>query len=254
MSVIRVEVNKDKFASLPAAEQTLFLGVAHLYNEVNATTKLLYWAATTPTGTEAQDHGRLSLLLMLIQLLAGKLNEGWELFTKAYFGSVLSREFEPALDASGREALQYLKRYFGKANEVNVIRNKFAFHYTPHELETVLPHVTEPLYAYMEADLAPNNLFFFSEAMTAQALVRVLSSEVRTRSFEELVETLFEVAASFAIASDAIMDAILTKSGHDLRVGQPVEVVLSGPLDFRAVPVPWFTDTSGVDKVSLGSA
>ncbi len=254
MSVIRAEISKPKLTSLPADEQTLLLGLAHLYNEVNALTKVLYWSAITPAETPAEKDGCLFLQLTFIQLLAGKLNEGWELLTGHYFGTALSRVYDSSLAPSGVEALAHLRRYFGRTNPIHAIRNSFAFHYQPQELATVLPQLADPLCAYMEAHVAPNNLFFFAETLVLQALSNLLSMLPRTRTFEQLIDELFKVAASFAAASDAIIDSMLSATPHPLTVGEPEQLAFSSLRRFEDVFIPWFTDTSHVQQLSIGSA
>jgi hypothetical protein len=244
MKVIRVQIEKDKLLSIPDVESTFFLALGHVANEINAITKMLYWAANTPAENDAEDHGRFTMMLLLILVLAGKLNESWELFNKSFFGTGLSRDYEPELDRKAATALQSLKSYFGSRNAANQIRNKFAFHYSPKDVGVVLPDIDEPLILYMDRESMPNNLFYFAETLLAQALLQFLEENVAKTSFDDLVKDFFDVSFWFNKVSDDLMDAIIRKSGEEFRVAGPEEVHFKALHDFSDIILPWFTDTS----------
>ena len=175
MDLTKVELDKEKLLSLTVPERTFFLALGHLSNELNASPKLLYWAANAPLDHEVHEAGQYSLMLMLIQLLAGKLNEGWRLFENFFFGSKLSIIYHPLLDDESSEALNNLRRYFGSTNSANIIRNTFSFHYSPEQVSDFLPHVEKELIAYMNSEAAPNNLFQFSETVLSDVLLNCLA-------------------------------------------------------------------------------
>jgi hypothetical protein len=60
MKVIRVEIGKYKLQDIPKDEYTFFLALGHAVDEINAITKMMYWAANTntPTKNDPEDHGR----------------------------------------------------------------------------------------------------------------------------------------------------------------------------------------------------
>ena len=243
MKVTRVHISKDQLLAIPEAERTFFLALAHMFNEINALTKMLYWAAHAPDSTEAEDHGRLSTMLMLTQLVAGKLNEGWALFTKSFFGAALSKQYEPKLTGEPAEALMQLKRYFGTRNALNTIRNNFAFHYSPQNVASVLPEIDEPLYLYMDRSSTPNNLFYFAETLMANALLSVLSND-EPKNLEDLVGEIFSVSMWFSQASDGLMDQIL-ESQPDGSLGAEMEEIQLDKLPgLREIFIPWFSDTT----------
>lgn len=254
MKVIDVQLQKDRLLTVPELERTLFLALGHAANELNAITKMLYWAANAPANTDAEDHGRFTILLLLIRLLAGKLNESWELLRTKFFGATLSHTYEPKLDDRATSALKSLKAYFGKENDCTRIRNRFAFHYSPDEVAAVLPDIDEQLHLYLERDVAPNNLFFFSEALLSQALLTLLEQDDKKMSLEDLAGELFKVAAWFAQLTDALMHAIIDTHGEELRSGEPQEIHFEGLQEFRSVALPWFTDTSNAIRLKSGSA
>jgi len=246
MKVINIQLQRDKLLSIPQDERRFFVSIGHSANEINAITKLMYWASITSINSQAEDHGRFTILLLLIRLLAGKLWESWVLYKSKFFGTAISRYYEPMLEGEPANALNSLKRYFGSRNAANLIRNHFGFHYSPDDVDRVLPEVDELLDLYLEREAAPNNLFFFSEALVGKALLVMLEEEGKQTSMEDLVDELFEVSAWFALASDGLMVAIIDRHGEELRARDPEEVQFDDLLDFRSIQLPWFTETAGV--------
>ena len=246
MKVIRVELGKGQLLAMPEPERAFFLTLGHILNELNALTRMMYWAAGTPAKENSpEDHGRFAVVLLLVRLLAGKLNEAWEFFQRSFFGAGLSKRYEPQLDDMAESALGLLKRYFGSRNHVHVIRNDFAFHYSPQEISAVLPKVEDRLPVYLEREVVPNNLFYSSEMLLAQALLEAIMDENDTDPYDSLVKELFDVSAWFAQASDGLLEAILMNHG-ELRISGPEEVQFEALENFQDVTIPWFTDTSHV--------
>ena len=96
----------------------------------------------------------------------------------------------------------------------------------------------------MEREYEPNNLFFFSEMLSAQALKKVLPDN--SDPLDSLLHELFDVAIWFAEASDGIMELILQNFGQEIQEDEPVEIEFESLLDLRDVFIPWFTDTSKI--------
>ena len=253
MRIIDVQLNKDRLLAISDKERTLFLAFGHVANELNALTKMLYWSGSAPIRNDAEARGQNTISLFLIRLLAGKLNESWELVRTNFFGNALSRTYAPKLDDKGLKALESLKQYFSKNNVVHEIRNNFAFHYSPAETAAVLSDVDEELHVYMQKDIVPNNLFAFSEAVLAKALLVLLKKMGMSNSLEDLLGELLEIAARFAELIDSIMFAIINQHGKELRMGSPQDVHFDQLQDFQSVTLPWFTDTSKINEVSKDS-
>lgn len=252
MKVIDVQFDQSKLLLLPEDERTLYFSLGHAANEVNALTKLLYWASNGLARNEAEQHGCEALELLFIQLLAGKLNESYNLLNKKYSGVGLSKKYDSKLDDAAKESLQRLKRYFGPENACNKIRNNFAFHYCPNELAATLPTLTDELHAYLQRDAAPNNLFAFSETLLSQALLELIRSIGDYDSIDKLVRELFNVGFWFIQVSGALMFAIGDVNGFELRLKDPVEVQFEELPLFQSLAISWFSDTSDLVKMQSG--
>lgn len=250
MKIIRVELEKNKLLSIPEDECIFFIVLGHVANELNAFTKMLYWSANTPANNEIEDHGRNTMELLLIRVLAGKLSEAWKLFKKSFFGKALSRGYESKLDPKAADDLQSLKKYFGSRNAVDQIRNRFAFHYSPEEVRAILPDVDENFILYLERGPEPNNLFYFSESLMTQALLTLLKNNDDQYSIDILAKELLNVSLWFLQVSDGLMAAITNKNGKELLVAEPEEVHFENIKAIQDITLPWFTDTSSAINAS----
>ena len=244
MKVIKVELERDRILSMPEIEHTFFLALGHVANEINAITKMMYWASNTAGQNEVNQHGSFALTLYFTRLLAGQLNEAWEFFQKNFFGSTLARDYEPQLDSECGGKLQYLKRYFSSSNRCHQIRNHFAFHYSAADIGGTLPKVDDKLLIYLERGSAPNNLFYCSEVIMAHALLDLLYGDSTESNFDRLVDELFDIALHFVQVSDCLMEAIILKNGIEMRKTNPEVVKFESIMPFRSISIPWFTDTS----------
>ncbi len=255
MNVIAVRLNKDKLITLPDAERVFFIGLGHISNEINAITKMLYWSAGTPQRNNAEINGQRFLTLFLMKILSGKLFESWNLFQKLFFGSGISKDYDPELEGEPKEALEKLKKYFGKDNSISTIRNNFGFHYSPKEVDEMLLKIDGNFDLYMERENFQNNLFFFSELLEEGALIDAIGFEIQDGDMDGILVNLsgelFDVGIWFLIASDGLMDLIIGKFGEEIREGEPTNIEFDSMQSFNKVYLPWFTQVTESDTMNF---
>lgn len=136
--------------TLPDNERVAFVYLSRALNEINMLYKLTFMFAKR-LQYEIDETAQETQKFFFFVLLIGKLFETWELLKKVFFLGP-SKEYEKYLaDISeisdnqkkifieeAREGLDKLKKYFGKENVINKIRNEAAFHYNPDLMERVL--------------------------------------------------------------------------------------------------------------------
>src|SRR5262245_30349271 len=103
-----VPVTKEKLDSIPEDLRVFFVHIGHFRNELMTLQKLLWASQQYETTDEILVGMRAYQSLMFTRLLAGKLQEGWELLRKAYFGAKLSQTHGNRMDASGQKAIAEL--------------------------------------------------------------------------------------------------------------------------------------------------
>ena len=129
--------------SLPVAEKNLLVAFALAHNE------LAFLARLGTIGGHQTKRGRifdafsLSQQLTILKLYAGKIHECWNLARMRYFGTQLSKIFDPRISAYDRENLRFLKKYFDKSNNIiSLVRNEAAFHYSRADVHRALEFIS----------------------------------------------------------------------------------------------------------------
>jgi hypothetical protein len=150
MKIYISKISKEVLERVPADECAIFLSLAHLSNEIIGLEKLVLWSYDLSSDNKAIANGQVTLSLMLIKLLSGKLKEGYKLIKNKYYSTEFSREYEKILSNKHKDTLDLLKRYFSKRNIIDNVRNNYAFHYTPDGLRAALPNINEDLLLYIE--------------------------------------------------------------------------------------------------------
>jgi hypothetical protein len=244
MTVYKAKFNKVTLETLPARERSLFLALAHLANEIRALEKLVLWSGQLESQNDAQVSGQTSLMFMFLKLLAGKLKEGHKLLQKGFFGTGISRDYK--LSKEAQDALGEIKNYFDRRNTIHRVRNKFAFHYSPDEMDRVLPGLPDELEVYIQEEGSANNLYYFAEVLANRALLRSIQVEDDQNAYHQLMEEIVKVTHWFTIVCDALMTEFLRRHIDGIWEGHAEEVSFNDLPLFQSVQIPWFTDTSGL--------
>jgi hypothetical protein len=246
MKLYRAELPKNRLAAIPTEERTFFLALGHFANEVNILQKVFYWSSEWADSNEFVIRAHTVQAMVMARLLVGKLNEGWNLLEKAYFARQLGQEYGPMLNEPTKLTLQKLKNYFGKENLINVVRNDFAFHYSPGNLDEGfhLPPEDEKWEMYL-AESNANSLYYASELVTNYSLLESIHPGKHQKAMEDLISESIRVAGWFTDVSAAFMIAFAEKH----LVNEDGEFKMS-PLDIGKVPkfdevhIPFFVETA----------
>ena len=132
VEIFYIPLTKAHLAKIPLNERLFYFLASQLANDLNALTKLLWFAFNEYRTTDGLiQKAALSQVLLITKLLAGKLYEGHKLIAKMYSGKKLHQKYQTMLNDDGRTALQQINSYFGRNNLIKKIRNEFAFHFMP---------------------------------------------------------------------------------------------------------------------------
>lgn len=248
MRIFVAKLSKEKLNSASPTERSFFFIMAHLVNEINALNKLIFWSHEYLTQNSAEENGKVSLTFILLRLLAGKLNEGNKLLRKKFYGSKISKDYIPALSAKGQEALNQIKRYFNGTNSVTHIRNNYAFHYSPEELDSVLPTVPEELKVYVSDGGSANTLYYFAEVLANRAILRTIDDKDDYAAYKRLVEELPMVAGWFIDCAESLIVEFMSRHEENIWDGLAEEVHFEKLPSITDIQIPWFTETSDLAK------
>ena len=236
LSLTAPELNKAS-----ETERAFLLAAGHLQNEVGILNKLFAWSIPRDSSSSYDDVVQSSQAIMLGKMLAGKLAEGWTLFEAIFFGSQLSRQL--TLPEKATEALSGLKTYFGRKNLVRLIRNDFAFHYSPEKIGAQWEaQAKEPGFEVLVGDTTGNTFHQAAEHAANAAMLEAIVPGDRKRAIESFFSEVQAIGAQFSTLVDGVIHAILERHFGKLDQINTGERKL-GPLQpFSKTFVPFFTD------------
>ncbi len=144
MKLLEFNIPKSKLDAIPEDEQIFFIQLTHFLNELNILQKCVIISSNGMASLNiVKRRGQVSQAQFFIRTLAGKLNEGWGMLKKGFFTTQLSKKYENILSQVGKDSLSELKRYFSGKNNINLIRNKFAFHYDIEEIKEEIAKIAQ---------------------------------------------------------------------------------------------------------------
>jgi hypothetical protein len=249
MTIFRARLKKDFLVSLPEEERKLFLALGHIGNEINALHKLILWSSDFSSDNQAVLHGKISFSLMFVRFLAGKLKEAHKLITQRFLSAPVGKAYEAELSPEGRQALDNIKRYFGRQNIIDQVRNSFAFHYSPDAIDSVLPGVSDELDLYLGDDGGANTLYYFSEVLANMALLDAMGETDLASAMGRLIADVLAVAKSVLNFAEAFMARFVEKHSPDVWDGFAEPVSVDDLQSIRSISLPWFTDSSTLSEL-----
>ncbi len=246
MKIYRGVLSKESLLGIEDKERQLFVCLAHIANEIKGYQKLLLWSSDFTGVSEVIAQGRISLSMMLLRTLAGKLNEAHEVIRKNFHSPGVSSHYYNNLSDEGSEALDEVKRYFGKKNLVNAVRKRHAFHYSPDQIDAGLRELPDALEFYLEGTGSANNLFYFAEVLASRSLLLEASSEGEdpAAAFRTVVQEVLRVAHLVDDFVQAFMVHFTERYQGEIFAENARAVELGDLPTFSAIRIDWFTDTS----------
>lgn len=211
MKIHTIHVPKAKLEKIPEIERAFYVHIGHLRHELMVLKKLLELSAKeSPENPVLRDVG-LSQQFIISRLIAGKVWEGWELTRKAYFSTKLSLTIGSDLPEDTKEALAALKKYFGKKNIIDRMRNEFAFHYDPLRIRTQLSLIeeTDELKIYI-ADT--EDVFFqLSEIIVGSAMLEAVQPGDFVVAAEKFFKEIMNLSSQLVDFCDGCLHHMIKK-------------------------------------------
>ena len=229
------------------AERTFLLLSGHMHNEFTSLHKVFGACLRTFPSQPVSSMESLansSQAMIYARLLAGKLNEGWVLLEKAFYGTKLSRQLDDKLHPYAKECLQELKVYFSKTNTINSVRNSFSFHYSQDEVAKNWEELADEPFEFLIGGEIGNTFYLASELVANLALMNSILPEDKSKAHQIFLDEVQEVASLFTQFLQGVIMAILEKQfGSDLsRYGTDEEI--TPRLRFDEVSIPFFCQRS----------
>ena len=242
MKITRIIIAPEKLLSLEENERIFFIMASILANEIEIVHKLIVYS-TKETKGDIYIKAQNTHSMFLVKILAGILYEGWNMLHKDYFKSRLSADYEPFLTDIGRDSMGKLKTYFNGDNIVNLIRNKYAFHYDSSDLKNDMFKLVKE--DQLELFIAPdhgNCLYFMAHVISNNSLLRHIGAGDQWESLDKIFKEVLSVASNFL---DFVGDIILVFFRKNKDLNSAIEEVeIPEPVSINDVFLPYFIKRS----------
>ena len=172
MRIHHITLSRTQLDSIPESERRLLVLMAHAGNELNVLSKLFHFSAKAKSETPILQEAENAQSMVIGRVLTGKIYECWKLMQSAFFGSGLSKKYEPQFDPEASAALKALKQCFGRENLIEKVRNGHAFHYSPEQIDAGYRTLVDgdPLEVYL-AKANANTVYTFADTIAGRAML-----------------------------------------------------------------------------------
>jgi len=239
-----ITLSRTQLDAVPETERRLLVLIAHASNEINVLSKLFHFSARAASKTPILMQAENTQSLVLGRVLTGKIYECWRLLKSAFFGTALSKTYQPQFDEEALQALEALKRYFGRDNIIATVRNLYAFHYSTDQVDAGYQRLVEgdPLEVYLAKSNA-NTLYTFGDTIVGRAMLESIKPGDHQAAFEMLVdETTKAVARINTVIGATMAICFKTYIGDDLYAMGAKLVEIEGAPDSQDVSIPYFIE------------
>jgi hypothetical protein len=237
MKIHTIHVSKAQLDKVPEIERAFYVHIGHLRHELMFLKKLLELSAKEPSDNPVLQDVGVSQQFIVSRLIAGKVWEGWELMRKAFFSTKLSLAIEGDLPEDTKEALADLKKYFGKKNIIERMRNEFAFHYDSLRVRTQLSSIeeTDKLKIYIAET---EDVFFqLSEIIVGSAMLEAVQPGDFVAAAEKYFKEIMRLSSQLVDFCDGCLHHMIkTYIGY-----QSEETEIPDPPNYGGLRLPFFS-------------
>jgi hypothetical protein len=211
---------------------------------LNVLSKLFHFSAKAEATEPLLQQAENTQSMVIGRVLTGKIYECWKLLQSAFFRSGLSKQYESQFDPEASDALEGLKRYFGRENLIEKVRNGHAFHYSPEQIDAGYRTLIDgdPLEVYL-AKVNANTLHAFADAIAGRAMLEDIKPGDHQRAFEMLIdETTKAVARINEVIGATMTVCFKTYLGGNLYALGAKVIDIQGAPDSQSVAIPYFIE------------
>jgi hypothetical protein len=211
ITIQHIEVIKSKIEAMPEDERALFMLLGHAENQINLLYKLLILLTNKDPKNELEATLSAAQSQILARILIGVITETWELIRTRFIGSPMAKKYVPKLDDEGKQALEDLKKSFGKSGLLHQLRNEYIFHYPSTEImEKAFQKVTKDKHLdtqwnWFFSESAFNSFFFINDIVFMYGMLSTTIEVDVMLSYQKINEEVNRVANNMVTFLKALM-------------------------------------------------
>jgi hypothetical protein len=239
MELSPVTFSKGLLDAASEDERMFHVMAGQLANDLNILTKLMAMAmAMDPVGKHVVlIRANSTLVVLMIRLIAGRLNEGWELIRRSFLP--LHKKYESDLTPEAMRCLEELKKYFRKENLINKMRKKIAFHAdgnTVREGYRAFSH--DDTFVDYHSPFHGNCLYYSAEKIGGSAMLQLAGSrDDPQKAVNQIVDEINLISKLFG---DFILDFMkvfmVRYVAHAIAEIDQITIADGPPLDTVTIP------------------
>ncbi len=239
MKLFKVVIPKSKLYLMPQNERIFFILFGALLNDLSMFQKLMIFSTNSKTKNRVVRAAQNMQTLSFARFQIGILSEGWQLLQKNYFGTRVSKEYEPLLSEPAKESLENLKRYFStNENWMCSVRNRFCFHYpSSEEIAKLIDEApASEIFEIFMSEFYGNCFFSMSNTIVNFGILKCTGSSNLQSAMDKLLRDGNKVSRWFG---DFLGECLLVIANKHLGF-EHAEVGIPKPCDIYEVTLPYF--------------
>ena len=239
-----LRLTQQQLDGIPDDERRLLILLGHAFNELNILTKLFQYTASASASDRALLDAENAQALVIARVLTGKIYECWKLLQSAFFATALSKTYVPQLDTDGASALAAVKRYFGRSNAIEAMRNEFAFHYSTDQIDAGHRAIVDgdSLDLYL-ANEDGNTFFAFADTITGRAMLERIKPGDSEHAFQLLMDDTIEAATNLNNTIASLMAIGFKRHfGENYVTSTATTVTVEAVPESASVRIPYFIE------------
>lgn len=250
--ILTYPIDEAVLQKLGNRRRNQLFGCMHAHNELSFLNRILLFTQNSTADGELHDHAQSIQMWCVLQILAGKLFETWQMLAQRILRAKPADPIIAALCPDHQAALAWLREYFGdrnlKDNAIKLVRDKTAFHYDGMDMGQALNNLAARENTVHLAQHPANTLYYLGSAVgfrTIFVLVADRATPPAGRSFDERLSDGFGIVVEDVKAANWHIHQVLYGF-----IKAMMEEALGGPLG-EAPEATTVTNTPSPDIIGL---
>jgi hypothetical protein len=253
IEVYRIPVPKDRLQALSPDERVLLLLLGYVSNQVLMLQKLLIYATRLDPKEEVEQHATAVQTQMLVRIAVSAAFEAWRLIETRFLSNPMAKDYLGRLDKGGLQALDALKKHFGKSALLPAVRNNFGFHYPDTAAAEAAFQAAandagfDDLWKVYFSQHGFNSLFLMSDAIFTHGIAAQVGETDLAALQQKLMDELREASMNVVQFAQAFFAAAWVKHFGDVIDAQD-KVKIEGAPPFDKVILPFFVEVDPAES------
>ena len=212
MKITKLTYPPERLAALPPAQLSALLLLGHFLTEANWLQKLLWLGTQDSTGHKAEQDARLAFNLMVTNLFAAKIHEGWNRLRTGPLSKTID---DLPLSEGTRLNREQLASRLDADSILHKIRVAHASHYPPVLSLDGLPNIDQSDLALYLTPHSGDTLSVMSTLSAAAAMNEIGGDPVLEVSLGRILDEVLSVARIYSDYLQGALIALMDAAGLD---------------------------------------